>query len=70
MHQTVVLAEHCTEMIHKKVRPILFFSRGLNEAEERYSTIEREGIAIINGMQISCLLILEFALKIHTDIDL
>ena len=61
-----VLQQTYTPINH--LRPIIFFfSRKLNQAETKYSTIEREALAIVYGLKIYRPLCLEFPLIIHTD---
>ena len=50
-----------------ELRPITFFSRTLNRAEQNYSTIEREALGIIWGLQANRSLILGFPVEIMTD---
>lgn len=50
-----------------KLRPISFFSRKLNAAEQRYSTVEREALGVIYGLQANRPLILGYPIEIHTD---
>ena len=33
-----------------RLRPLSFFSRQLNSAEQRYSTVEREALGIVYGL--------------------
>ena len=49
------------------LRPLSYFSRKLNAAERKYSTIEREALGVIYGLQINRPLILGYKIEIQTD---
>ena len=49
------------------LRPLTYFSRQLNSAETRYSTIEREALAIVYGLKINRNLCLGYPIVINTD---
>ena len=49
------------------LRPLTYFSRQLNCAETKYSTIEREALAIVYGLKINRNLCLGYPIVINTD---
>lgn len=49
------------------LRPITFFSRTLNESEVKYSTIEREALAVVYGLTVNRSIILGFPVKVASD---
>lgn len=49
------------------LRPLVFFSRALNKCECKYSTIEREALAIVYGFKNNRPLILGYPVLIRTD---
>ena len=48
-------------------RPLTFFSRSLNQAERKYSAVEREALGVIYGLQVNRPLVLGYKVKIQTD---
>ena len=52
---------------NNQLRPLTFFSRKLSQSEAKYSTIEREALAIVYGLKINRPLCLGFPIVVHTD---
>ena len=52
---------------YDNLRPLTFFSRKLNKAEMNYSTIEKEALAIIYGLNMYKTLCLGYPIIVHTD---
>ena len=50
-----------------KLRPLSYFSRRLNKAEMKYSTVEREALAIVYALKYNRSLILGYPIIIQTD---
>ena len=50
-----------------RVRPLTYFSRGLNAAERNYSAVEREALAVIYGLTVNRPLILGYKVEIRSD---
>ncbi|XP_042858459.1 uncharacterized protein LOC122244582 [Penaeus japonicus] len=49
------------------LRPITFFSRTLNESEVKYSTVEREALAVVYGLTVNRPIILGGPVKVASD---
>lgn len=47
--------------------PITFFCQKLNSAGKKYSIVEREGLAVVYGLQINRPVILGYPVEIHTN---
>ena len=52
---------------NNQLRPLTFFSRKLSQSEAKYSTIEREALAIVYGLKVNRPLYLGFPIIIHID---
>jgi hypothetical protein len=54
-------------VVAQNKKPIAFFSRKLNPAQRRYTTTERELLAIVETLKEICTILLGYKLKVFTD---
>lgn len=50
-----------------KLMAVAFFTRKVNPAEQKFSTIEREALSVIYGLQVNPPSVLSYLIEIHTD---